>query len=954
MFGKLATRYLALAIAAGVSLAIAACSGGGSSSPSGNTGTGTGTSTGTGAVTGTRTATGTGTGTATTVNGQSATAVVTVSGTGTMGSTAVVGLSTADKISVVGSTTTAGKPLHIRSVTGLRMIDSLLGLTVALPSGWARTADYYTDPQFTYTQERGDTALDTPNEILCNIAQLEADKMVNRNQYRAQVDKNKCSKNRDSASQSSSGSGSQQGASNAPDYEDWTVISNRADANSPQVVATWVHTTMGGGGTQGGTKGVIYVKVTLAESPSPANPYGMFTMSFVGYPETKGVVDTTKEMMHGLLRTVKLADNTVVLQFYNLQNQMGSAGTVSFTFAAALSRAADGSSGSAQASFPNFDAAYSPSGFDPAKATNTIWRMGFDAATFARVPVVNGTADSTKLVCEDKVNKVKTAWRYGLYKDADGSRKTLNSGFPIRYVDATGNSHEGYVGYWGLWMNDNASVPSGSTVKRQRWSNKTSTEENYTFKQTKGRLIRHTAKETMLDKLKNVPMSYRDQATSTNYEVKWDGTKFAYTGKMGNAGKQQLASTDPVFLDVSALQSNTLFMWSQALGGRVIINLPVNGTTVTPIGGSATTITTSNGCKKSGGMDPVTNIWTNETFNCTAALTAPLLVPVTFLKDDVVMPDGKLADGPTIAVPPALTCYENCPDGARFTSTASGSVFYARPANMKNPAAHIYTWDGTNYLLMDGTTVIDLSTGSPAGSNANLTGDWGDLANGLNTGVLFDPAATDANGTTYATLLKCPWDANTICPGRAEQVLPVFFSWETGSRDWNVLSVLFGPTATSPDVAVKFDQPIDVNYTYPATATGVNQASADTKYAGALFRFQYGGFGDLWGIPGHCVDGETGAELADCMNTTKWVRYIPEFMIPDGEPVAEDGGNTYRVKSLEIEESMLGLPRSSCANTPLMDLALPAETDYVAPDIGAEPVVTDPPAVIGGVVQITL
>ncbi|MBI5178719.1 MAG: hypothetical protein HZA04_05620 [Nitrospinae bacterium] len=907
-------------LAAAFAVSLAACSGGGGGGSSSTSTTTTST-------------------TSTTVNGSAATATATVSGTGTTGATTVTGISTAEKISVVGSSTTTGKP----EVKGLKMISSLLGLTVTLPSTWTSSVDYYKDPQFVYTHERGDETLNTPNEILCQISQLKADKMVNRGAYRAQVDKNKCSSSKDSKSNAgSANSGQQQGSTNAPDYENWTVLSNRADDTSPHVVAAWVHTTMGG--PQGEQPAVIYAKATMSESPSTTNPYGMFTMSFKAYPETNGVADTTKELMHGLLRTVKLtSNNNVVLQFFNAQTESKGGQSFSFNFATAVTRAADGSTGSATSSFPEFDKVCSQTGCDFSSLTNTVWNMAYNSTLYARVPVVSGTADSTKLVCMDKANKVKAAWRYGLYK-SDGSRKTLNSGFPIRYVDTSNASHEGFVGYWGLWINDGTSVPNGATVKKQSWSGTTAAEEEYLYKKTKGRLIKHTNKKTTLDKIKNVKLSYWDQTASQSKELKWDGTHFTITGVQGTSGITQVAAN--TYLDVSALSwSSTLFMWSQSLGGTVIIELPVSGTTV-----SGTTITSSNGCVKSGGWNSTTSIWTNETFNCTAALTAPALARVTYLKEDIIMPDGKLADGTAVTVP-TLTCYENCPKGSQFASGTTGSVFYPRDFNLQDGVtAYTYTWDSANYVLKDGSSEIDLSKGSAAASNTALTGDWGPLTWGLNTGVLFN------NNSTNQALMKCPWDTTQICAWQAQQVLSEFYTWQTGPEDWNVLTALLGPKATTPTVAVPFDQPIDVNFSYPTEATGVNPAAVDTKYTGVPFRLQYGGFGDLWGIPGHCVDGETGSDIDCWTNGGKWVRYIPEFTIPDGVTVTDEAStpNTYYVKALEVEESMIGLSQSACSSLSLTTLTLPAETDYTAPDIGTEPTVTDAPAVIGGVVQRTL
>jgi hypothetical protein len=125
---------------------------------------------------------------------------------------------------------------------------------------------------------------------------------------------------------------------------------------------------------------------------------------------------------------------------------------------------------------------------------------------------------------------------------------------------------------------------------------------------------------------------------------------------------------------------------------------------------------------------------------------------------------------------------------------------------------------------------------------------------------------------------------------------------------------------------------------------------------------EYAGFGNLHGIPGICVNMETGLE-ANCSEGGPGVpiRWVPAFTIPgtqasgDLTEVVADlatGTATYFVKALEIEQRMKK-DESGCtalAST-ITTYLLPDIADWVAPAIGVEPVITAPPAVIGGVVQ---
>lgn len=185
-----------------------------------------------------------------------------------------------------------------------------------------------------------------------------------------------------------------------------------------------------------------------------------------------------------------------------------------------------------------------------------------------------------------------------------------------------------------------------------------------------------------------------------------------------------------------------------------------------------------------------------------------------------------------------------------------------------------------------------------------------------------------------------------MCGWKAWSVLPVFYTWETGLRDYNQFTAL-----KSGSTIVKFEAPLQVTYTHEQ----LDGTKTDSKYNGVKFYLDYSGFGQLNGIPGKCVDMDTGTTVS-CSPNTRWV---PEFMIPatqNGsltEVVAD--GTSYIVKALELEQRMKGIAPSVCANaglvtttySPLPDVA----TGYVDPNLGPEPPVTDPPAVIGGIVQ---
>jgi len=183
------------------------------------------------------------------------------------------------------------------------------------------------------------------------------------------------------------------------------------------------------------------------------------------------------------------------------------------------------------------------------------------------------------------------------------------------------------------------------------------------------------------------------------------------------------------------------------------------------------------------------------------------------------------------------------------------------------------------------------------------------------------------------------------CGWKAWSVLPVFYTWETGLNDWNKFTVL----KDSNNAVVKFDPPLQVEYTHSQTDT----SAPDYKYNGTKFYLEYSGFGNLQGIPGRCVNMDTGLET-DCKDSAgpdSGIQWVAAFTISNGA-TATDGTSTYFIKALEKSQRMRQDPAGGAElSSSLTGYTLPTIADWVDPAIGDEPSVTSAPAVIGGVVQ---
>jgi hypothetical protein len=290
--------------------------------------------------------------------------------------------------------------------------------------------------------------------------------------------------------------------------------------------------------------------------------------------------------------------------------------------------------------------------------------------------------------------------------------------------------------------------------------------------------------------------------------------------------------------------------------------------------------------------------------------------PVIFYAEDIVYPGDS-------TVPASFSCFDNCPNAtAAGIDTANPFL----PFNQSTP--HTYTFDA-NAMLLKYNEYAAVQTAPINGQN------WG-----IMSGALFDPNTPNLN-----TILACDWDPNQICGWKAWSALDVFYTWETGLNNWNQFTGL----KDSNGNFLRFEAPLSVKYVHRETGS---------PYDGATFMLDYSGFGNLWGIPGKCVDMDSGQEV-DCSTGGPGspVRWVPAFTIPEAQASGDlttvelDAATKYFVKPLEKEQRMKAEAVSACDSLTPTSYTLPDLSTWTDPNIGTEPAVTDPPAVIGGIVQ---
>ena len=509
----------------------------------------------------------------------------------------------------------------------------------------------------------------------------------------------------------------------------------------------------------------------------------------------------------------------------------------------------------------------------------------------------------------------ESVWSYGLYDRTTGARIERNTGFPIEYT-GTGGTLNGYIGYWGL--SSPTLIASGTTVNKVTYDNGSVTKTPYTLMQTGGKLIKYSQISKKLADLDKIKFQFWTSVSASGltaykyYEVYWDNTNttFQITGQQDSVTHNIVPYAAPVPLSIA----------------NMMVVAPYSISAWSNMFGGSFTITSS--LMASMGKD----------------------TPVRIRTQDVVYPSEFPALG-------GMKCINNCPTAADIALSNAASA--ASPVSPFDPASvgwasstgkalYSYTLNANTGNLMDAAANAVIS--APTTGN-NL---WGITSGRLVAAAdlaLLDAALAARPGHIAGQYTQADIDA-----------LTTYYEWQTGPNNWNQLTIL----KDAGDVPVRFEPPLNVTYLVPSEAKyGVS--------AGASITLQYGGFGNLWGIPSSCIDAVTNTACVfsgGSPTAPANQRWTPEFSIPtslvsvatvpytQGTVVA---GTAYLIKALQKEVRLANVPLSSCSGltvpgTGAITLPNPSASEIqsisaTARSIGAMPTFNPQPAprVIHGV-----
>jgi hypothetical protein len=498
-------------------------------------------------------------------------------------------------------------------------------------------------------------------------------------------------------------------------------------------------------------------------------------------------------------------------------------------------------------------------------AGTSAFDFAYDSSYFLR-------SDGTNSMCFNRdassPNTGISVWRYGLYDSVSGERIARNSGFPIQYTSG-GTAAQGYVGYYGLSSQPGAAAPAdGSTVAKIDYQNGSASTASYTVVNKGGRLTRFTRQNTTLKLIDQIHFNaFIGNVTGSNlpnpntqYELYWDDGSSHFIAVNQMQCGQSGCQTVPLGSPVAVDPA----FWS---GGNMGIQ----------------------GWSQSLGGDLFVDLANTATpVDATA---------VAYHIQDLVYPDDS-------SLPGALYCVSNCPTAATLQSyLAQGSgtsPYISATYNAWQPTTTpvAYTLNG-NVLVNSSAAVVDTVATDYQSQQM--------YQNGVMSGRLVESLADAQCGTDQSGHPQyCDWKMSSAT---------VYYQWQTGPNSWDQFTAVKDGSGSF----VHFDAPLNVSFKVPANSAGNAPYGA---YANTNLILQYGGFGDLWGIPGSCVSSITNQAI-DCNDPSGVARYVAAFAIPydpNGNPqqgVVSTSTTTYLVKWLDREIRFAQEPASTCSTAGL-------------------------------------
>ena len=743
---------------------------------------------------------------------------------------------------------------------------------VADTSALAADSDYSTSRQNTYVHLDAVQPISFIDSLLCFTNQSQPLAMNGEGDYISWNDAGRCFEEKGGEGDSEGDDGNQ-----VTQYVTFVANSSQASSSDPLLFNAWIEDYAGQSG-EGHGPNAIKILGEVKKTPTDDNPFGVFSLTYGLLPTINGVEADNEGF--GEVKSSETTGGGASFTLYQQDQYTDNSTLVTCTTTASVDYNEATETGLARTGNECDSDPYNENGAY-ALAVNSDFVHMAKAASYA--DITNGVNTTTQCLSRDSFNNV--VWSYSVFNKADGSEVALNSGMQLK-VDADGdgtgsgaNGFEswGHIGYWGAWREDGQAFADGETVQEASYDDTVG--DNFTVKVSPGRLIKNTVNSVNLSDLDGVRF---------NTWV-YEGDSFLFSTLPDINGDAD--TTD--FFEV-VLEANSANDGFEVVGIRTYDQ---NGESITAVNPAVD-------------LDLNTNIslnmWSRQLGGDVRYIADSSAV--RFFERSFVN-GGETATGELFAGGAAQTleCYDRCLKSDISKTDATNN---ADQDAVFTGSAQQYAFNSSDLTLKISTTNVVLNSAvTKTDMESSNFWQWG-----LHTGPMIKTA--DATGITTPQHLYAAIEAGTVTE---------FYVWETGLEAWQQQIRLVDGSSN----VVAFDKPITMKYTH-ATA---NDRNDDTSQDGAVFLLEYGGKGQLWGLP-------------FVQNGDRW---NPVISLKDGTILGSS--DQYIVKARDVEQSMNAAAAGSCDNLPLTapSQSIPTGITGGVFDIGDIPILDDEtPTLIDG------
>lgn len=750
----------------------------------------------------------------------------------------------------------------------------------------AATSDYVTARQNVYVWLDAVEPISFIDSLLCFTNQSQPLAMKGEGNYISWNDASRCFEDK-------GGDGGDDSQGSGEQVQQFVTIvgnSSQASATDPLIYKGWVEDYAGQSG-EGGGPDVILMLGEVRKTPTDENPFGEFTLTYGLLPTlTSTETDSTG---FGEVISSEATGGGASFTLYQEDSNEFDGTAVKCTTSASVDYNEATETGLARTSQVCLEAA---TGDTPQYNDNAAFALAVNSDyvhmaksdTYAAINA--GTFDSQACLARDGFNSV--VWNYSLYNKADGSAVAVNSGMQIKVdsdgdgtgTDSNGFENWGHIGYWGSWREDGQNFTNGETVQQAKFDDTVG--DSFTVKVAPGRLIKNTVDAIDLADLDGVTFS----------TWMFESDTFLLTGATDFNGDSDTNDGLEVIL-----RANTANNGFEVIGLR---SNGENGPQVTPLSSAVAVALNSN---------VVLNMWSRQLGGNVRYLSGAS--KIRFFTRSFV-DGGETATGELFASGSSVTlkCFDRCLD-VNIAATDVSSSAAQNDVFRSNAAATAadYTFAKSDLTLKIGVDKVTYASGVTKDDVENSQyWSWG-----LNSGPMISSTVATANTITTRANLYSKIEDGSVTE---------FYVWETGLEHWQQQMVLIDGS----DNVVSFDKPITIKYTH----TTANDRNGDATENGKVFLLEYGGKGQLWGLPSK-----------ESANN----RWGPVINLKDATILGSS--DQYIIKANDVEQRMQTVAASNCTSLPLTAPSKSVPTGITGDvfNIGTMPDISDqPPSVIDG------